>query len=69
LPTGIKTLQQQTIDAINKLIGESKTTQTQLDNLEINLAGKLREILKESRIQNRHSETITGDVIAEDEVD
>jgi len=69
LPTGIKTLQQQTIDAINKLITENTTTQSQLKQLEDNLAGKLREILKESRIQNRHSETITGDVIVEDEVD
>jgi len=68
-PTGIKTLQKLTIDAINNLITESTTTQTQLKQLEIKLEGKLQEILKESRIQNKHTEFITDEEIKEDEVE
>jgi len=68
-PSGIKTLQKLTISAIDKLITESNNTQNQLKQLEIKLEDKLQEILKESRIQNKHSEIITDEVIVEDEVD
>jgi len=67
--SGNKILQQQTIDAIDKLIVENKTTQSQLKQLEDSLENRLTEILKESRIQNKHSEIMTDEVIVEDEVD
>ena len=67
MPTGIKTLQQQTIDAINKLITDNKTTQTQLDKLEIKLETKLDDLILESKINNKQQENITEENISKDD--
>ena len=68
MPTGNKILQQQTINAINDLITENKTTQTQLTQLEIKL-DTLDEIVTELKIQKKHSEIITNEEIKEDEIE
>jgi len=66
--TGNKILQQQTIDAINKLIVENKTTQKQLTQLNVKLETRLDDLILESKINNKHQENITEEDIVEEDI-
>jgi len=68
LPTGNKILQQQTIDAINKLIANNKTDVKILQDKMDFLQSKLDRILTQLKLHTQYDQLITNEVIPEFDV-